>query len=317
MSRTLFLPLIGRLSRIYFSNIINKDYAYKRTIFYALKHLGGVYIKFLQVLCINHDFMNGWGGPKEFEVFNKVQTEPINIHNYLSKKEGFSSVEEEPFACGSFAQLYKGKLKTGEIVAIKVLRPSIGGTLKTDLIKLRKLINMFGRFLPNSVINYKMAFDEFSRICLLETDYEREVSNMHYFYNLYKKHPHVIIPKAYDEFCNRNVIVQDYIEGPTLADLISNIKSDDKLSSVAYSLTGSDVWAQIAIAGGEALRTAMTTDYIFGDPHPGNIILLPKNKIALIDFGIIASKPTSQEAFYLWTKSYYDFLRGEGDWARL
>jgi ubiquinone biosynthesis protein len=142
-----------------------------------------------------------------------------------------------------------------------------------------------------------MAFDEFSRICLLETDYEREIANMHYFGDLYKNHQYVVIPKVYDEYCNKNVIVQDYIEGPTLADLIANTKSNEKLSSMVYNLTGSDIWKQIIVAGGEALRTAMTTDYVFGDPHPGNIILLSENKIALIDFGIILNKPTSQQHF--------------------
>jgi serine/threonine protein kinase len=317
MNRSFFLPLITRLAKIYFSNATNKEYEYKRTIFYTLKELGGVYIKFLQVLCTMHKFTDGWGSPKEFEVFNKVQTEPIDIYKYITKKENFSHIENTPFACGSFAQLYRGKLITGEIVAIKVLRPSISATLRIDLIKLRNIIRLFSWFLPKNVIDVKSAFDEFSRSCLLETDYDREISNMHYFGNLYKNHPYVVIPKVYDDFCNRNVIVQDYIEGPTLADIISNVKSNESLLQMAYNLTGSDIWTQIVIAGGEALRTAMTADYVFGDPHPGNIILLPQNKIAFVDFGIIANKPTSQEAFYLWTKSYYDILMGDMNYGKL
>lgn len=317
MSRSFFLSLIRKLGKIYFSDKKNKEVEYKRTIFYTLKDLGGVYIKFLQVLSLNHDFMKGWGSPKEYSVFNKVQIESINIKSYIEKINNFEYIEENPFACGSFAQLYKGKLKTGEIVAIKILRPSIGTTLKNDLSKLKKMVRLFNRFLPNSVLDYKIAFEEFSQTCLLETDYEREIANMMYFSNLYKNHKYVVIPRVYNDLCSKYVIVQDYIEGPTLADIVSNVKPNESLLNFSYNITGSNIWKQVSIAGGEALCNAITAEYVYGDPHPGNIILLKEDKIAFIDFGIIANKPTSQEAFYLWTKSYYDFLKGDNNYGKL
>ncbi len=314
--RSLVLPLITQLLKIYVSDLSNKEQQYKKTIFYQLKEMGGIYIKFLQVLCVSGNFTEGWGGPKEFEIFNQVSSESLNISEYVNK-EFFSYIEETPFACGSFAQLYKGKLQTGEIVAVKILRPSITIHLKKDLKKLKRIVKLVGHFLPKTFIDYKAAFEEFSNSCLLETDYEREVSNMEYFIQLYQNHPYVIIPKVYHELCNKEVIVQEFIEGPTLADLISKMSSYDSLESLAYQYTGSDVWSQIIIAGGEALRTAITADYVFGDPHPGNIILLPQNKIALIDFGIVSSKPTSQEAFYEWVKSYYNILMGDLNYGQL
>jgi hypothetical protein len=44
MKRKFFWPIITRLSKIYFSDLTNKEYEYKRTIFYGLKNMGGVYI---------------------------------------------------------------------------------------------------------------------------------------------------------------------------------------------------------------------------------------------------------------------------------
>lgn len=286
---------------------------YKRVVFYTLKDMGGVYIKFLQAICVTQKFMEGWGGPKEFEVFNKVQKELIDFEKYLPHMESFSYVEKMPFACGSFAQLYKGELKTGEKVAIKVLRPSIYSNLKKDLKKINRLVKLISMILPNGLIDYKAAFEEFSQNSLLETDYEREISNMDYFYKLYEDNSYVVIPKIYKEFSNQYIIVQQFIDGPTLADLISNVKNGETLYSRCLELTGSNIWTQLTIVGGELLRTAMTEEYVFGDPHPGNIILLKDNKIAYIDFGLIAMKPTSQEAFYLWVKSYYNLLNGGND----
>ncbi len=314
---SLFFSLISKLGKIYFSDMTNKDSEYKRTVFYSLKEMGGVYIKFLQILCVTQNFTDGWAGPREFDVFNKVEQEPLNIYSVVKNQEMFSYIEDVPFACGSFAQLYKGKLKTGEVVAIKVLRPSIANRLKKDLMKLKQIVKIMSKFLPNNIMDYKEAFEEFSRNCILETDYEREIANMVYFGKMYRGHPYVVIPKVYGELSSRYVIIQEFIEGPTLADLITDIKHGESLDKYAKSITGSDVWVQIMIAGGEALRAAMVEDYLFGDPHPGNIILLKENKIAFIDFGIIASKPTSQEAFYLWTKAYKDILNGSVDYGNL
>ena len=313
MNRSLFWPLITKLSKIYFSKTANKEYEYKRTIFYTLESMGGIYIKFLQAICITQKFMDGWGTPKEFEVFNRVQKEPIDISKYIPNQEDFLNIENEPFACGSFAQLYKGTLKNGEIVALKILRPSISKNLNNDLKKLNVLVRIINKFLPEGLLDYKAAFEEFSHNSLLETDYEREISNMEYFYNLYEDNSYIVVPKVYKNLSNKNVIVQQYIEGPTLADLISNVKANETLYSKCLELTGSNIWTQLMLVGGELLRTAMTEEYVFGDPHPGNIILLENNKIAYIDFGLIAMKPTSQKAFYLWVKSYFNLLNGSSD----
>lgn len=303
--------------KIYFSDISHKDCEYKKLVFNTLKSMGGVYIKFLQTLCVMDKFTTGWAGPREFEMFNKVSKENIDINKYIESKDAFSYIETTPFACGSFAQLYKAKLKSGEVVAIKVLRPSVVNSLQKELKKLQKLVKIINFALPNTIIDYKESFAKFSQTCLLETDYESEIYNMKYFGDLYKNHPYVVVPKVYEKLCNKQVIVQEFIEGPTLADLISKVKQGKTLESLVYELTGSNVWSQITVIGGEALRTSMVADYVFGDPHPGNIILLKNNKVALVDFGIVSNKPVSQEAFYLWTKSYYDLLNGKVEYGKL
>lgn len=314
--RKLFSPLLKRLLKIYFSKSSYKEVEYKKAIYDCLYNLGGVYIKFLQVLCVTQKFIEGWGGPKETEIFNQVKSEKIDLKDYIDIDQ-FESFEDEPFACGSFAQIYRGNLKSGEKVAIKILRPSIENHLKSDLKILRKLVKLFDFFIPNGMLDYESAFKEFSKSCIQETDYQREMANMQYFYNFYKNYDKVVIPKLYRELSRKNVIVQEFINGPTLADVTASINSNESLEEKVFSMTGSNVWNQIIVAGGEALRLSMEADYVFGDPHPGNIILLSEDRIAFVDFGIIANRPTSQEAFYRWTRSYYNILKGGGDYGDL
>lgn len=314
--RSIIGKLGFKLGKVYFSDIENKDYAIKRIIFDVLKDMGGIYIKFLQVLSVTHKFMDGWSTPKEYSVFNQVKTEEINLENYVDKKN-FKYIEETPFASGSFAQVYKAELNTHEKVIIKVLKPSVTENLSSDLKKLKRIIKIISKFAKNSMLDYKVAFDAFAENSLLETDYEREIANLEYFQNIYQNHTYVVIPKVYKDLSNKKVIVEEYIEGPTLADVITNYNYNEAFDTYTSNITGSNIWKQLAIIGGECLRCAMSEDYVFGDPHPGNIILLSNDKVAIIDFGLIACKPTSQEAFYLWTKAYNNILNGSPDYGSL
>lgn len=112
------------------------------------------------------------------------------------------------------------------------------------------------------------------------------------------------------------MIVQEFIEGPTLADLIQSLKPEEDIYQKNRELTGSDLWEQLIIVGGESIKGALKDDYLYGDAHPGNIILLPNNKIAFIDFGIVASSPVSHEAFYRFTKSYSDVINNKGSFKQ-
>lgn len=311
-----YFVLLKKLARIRLSNQPGKNYAYRRTIFYELKDWGGVYIKFLQIVAGMSKFMEGWAGPQEMSVFSQAPFEPLDISREIDMAK-FANVEKVPFAAGSFALVFRGVLNTGETVAIKVLRPSIRENLRKDLVHLRKLCWLFSRFLPNLLVDYNKAYAACAQMFMLETDYSNEIANQKYFADFYKNHPKVTIPQVYPELSSQYVIVQEYIAGPTLADVMSQASPEKPAAELTKDLTGSDLWMQVVIAGGEALYTAMCADYIYGDPHPGNIVLMQDNRIALIDFGIIADKPSSHQAFYDWVESYYDILKGEDKFRKL
>ncbi len=299
--------LIGTFVSIYLSGKPNKESLYKKALFYYLKDKGGVYNKFLQVLCITNKFMDGWGTTQEYKVFNQATSECIDLKKYIDISL-LKSYDEKPIGIGSFAQVYRGVLKNGDVVAIKILKPSISNDLKRDLKRLGKLVSFVGLFMKNFIIDVKKAYQEFQETCLRETDYISEIANIDYFYELYSQHQYIKIPKVYHELSNSHVIVQEFIEGVSLADLMTNNNNEETLWDTCQKLTGSNIWLQLTVVGGELLRTAMTKDFVYGDPHPGNIILLKDNKVSFVDFGIVARKPISHRAFYDWTKSYYNIL---------
>lgn len=311
-----YARLAMRLAAIRLSKVPRKDCEYRRAIFESFREWGGVYIKFLQVLGGSSKFLEGWGGPQEMEIFAQAPYEPLDIKEYVTLTN-FTEITDTPVAAGSFAQVYRGRLKTGEDVAIKILRPSIQKNLKGDLRALQNMCWLFSKFLPRYLVDYNDAYVAYAKMLIQETDYRREIDNQKYFMRYYQNHPQVLIPKVYEAFSSENVIVQDFIEGMTLADAMSMATPEKPASEIVREMTGSDLWSQVILAGGEALYTAMCADYVYGDPHPGNIVLLSDNRIAFIDFGIIAQKPTSHEAYYNWVESYYEILCGEGTFEKL
>lgn len=311
-----YIKLVLRLAKIRLSRTTRKDCEYRRAIFENFREWGGVYIKFLQILGGSSKFLEGWGGPREMEVFSQAPREPLELAKHIHM-EDFVWVSEEPVAAGSFALVYRGQLCSGENVAIKILRPSIQQNLKTDLKALRRLCWLFSKFLPQYLVDYTDAYDAYAKMLIQETDYRRERENQKYFAEFYRNHPQIIIPKVYETLSSKNVIVQDFIEGPSLADVMAMATREKPATAITKELTGSDLWKQVVLAGGEALYTAMCADYVYGDPHPGNIVLLDNNRIGLIDFGIIAQKPTSHEAYYKWVESYYEILCGQDGFQKL
>lgn len=300
--------LLTSLISIKLSKKSNKENLYKKELFYFLKEKSGVYNKFLQVLCITHKFMEGWSGAKEYAVYSQAEGEYIDLSFIIPCIDKYKKIDASPIAIGSFAQVYKAVTYDNKVIALKVLKPSIKKNLKKDLKFLKRLVRIVSLFLPSSFLDFNDAIDEFNDICITETDYEREIYNLKYFYDIYKNHKYVVIPEVYEELSSEYVIAQEFIEGVTLSDVLSGLNDGENLYNKAKALTGSNIYTQLTIVGGELLRCAMTKEFTYGDPHPGNIILLKNNKIAYIDFGIVGRHPLSQRAFYDWTMSYYKFL---------
>ncbi|QQS18220.1 hypothetical protein IPL68_06340 [Candidatus Saccharibacteria bacterium] len=105
------------------------------------------------------------------------------------------------------------------------------------------------------------------------------------------------IPRSYRELTTRTVLVQEYVGGVSLVSLEAKQHEGYGIDSIVNQALGSDVWTQLRLLGTELLRATVYADYLMVDPHPGNIRLLPDNRVALIDFGLISPAPTNRGSF--------------------
>ncbi|HYF96939.1 MAG TPA: AarF/ABC1/UbiB kinase family protein [Patescibacteria group bacterium] len=286
-----------------------------------LLSMGGLYIKFVQLLLIRLS-ENRKNLSLEFsfllkKTYDSAPFEPIDIKNLLKIELGknygrIESVTPQPVAAGSFGQVYMAKLKGGETVAIKALRPTVLQNIHFDM----KLLSFVARIVSighKGGYDIPEIFDKFKNTTLKELDYPLEAHYANELYERYKGHHSVIIPKTYADLCSKHLITQEFIGGIMLTDVMAKKELGHDAEEYTQQTIGSSLSYQM-IAIGELMLESMFIDgSAHGDPHPGNIKLLPNNKVALLDFGISAQVPSDKQAFFKLVKQYQKIYAGNFD----
>lgn len=302
--RTKRLARLG--AKVYYLRQRGKEQEMYNLVCDEFVDLGGVYVKFLQGVLFNSPIMKRWRSPHRLKIFENLESEPLDIIAVLRKElnaeqlQNIALIQPEPFAAGSFGQVYMGQHANGKRIIIKVLRPMVRELLRYDL----RLLSVFSkRFAAKQYDNFTVkmntAIKEFREATLSETDYVAEAQFARDLFDAYKDNPYLVIPETYMDLCTTHIIVQEYVDGISGAELL-RLKESHGVDIIQYvqEKLGSDLELQLEKLGTELLAGAFDLPQIQGDPHPGNIRFLPNNQVGLIDFGIAAPAPRNKAAFY-------------------
>lgn len=252
----------------------------------AMEELQGSFVKLGQLLSIRPDLI-----PNEYcEEFSKLQDHvkpfPFDVAKKILKDEFkkplseiFQSIDPLPLASASVGQVHKAVLKTGEVVAVKIQRPNIRAIFNTDIDLLYHLAGVVENYIPE-IKNYNIVgiVKEFDSYTNDELDYMVEAQNIDIFYKKFLNDPIVKVPKVYWDYTTSRVLTMEFINGPKLKDVKTDKDFNARLSNRK---------AVIANINNALARQILEFKYFHADPHPGNILVLRNNKIALLDFGII------------------------------
>ena len=253
--------------------------------------LGVLMIKLGQFLSSRADLLP----ERALEVLSELQDEvppaPFShvvsvIETELGKpvEQIFRVLERKATAAASLGQVHKGILaSSGEVVAVKVQRPNIDQLVGMDLSTLKFVIWVINRFFDTGGFIDLMAFyREFKRTIYEEIDYITEAANAKRFKEIFKDNPTIYIPRVYDKYISRRVLVLEWVDG---------IKVNDYAALDAAHINRLEV----------AKRTVRAYFYQFfevgffhADPHPGNIFVRPGRPgigpvIVFVDFGMVGS----------------------------
>jgi predicted unusual protein kinase regulating ubiquinone biosynthesis (AarF/ABC1/UbiB family) len=248
-----------------------------------LLSLGPTFIKIGQTLATRADIL-----PVEYiQELSKLQDEvppfPSEqarsiIENELKAKveDIFSSFEDQPVAAASLGQVHRATLRTGQVVAVKVQRPDIEGQIEFDIMVLRRIAHRLDRY-PNLIrgVDWQGTLDEFRTTISEEMDYEQETRNAETFRKNFAEWKEVYVPKIYDVFSTRRVIVMEFIEGVKVTDTES------------VSAAGYNPHEVVKLLARTYLKQLLEDGFFHADPHPGNLRLMEDGRIAFFDFGMV------------------------------
>ncbi|MGD0845648.1 MAG: AarF/ABC1/UbiB kinase family protein [Geobacteraceae bacterium] len=249
----------------------------------ALEELGPTFVKLGQLLSTRPDVI-----PVSYaDEFAKLQDnvpsfsyaeirEQIRIELGGEIEQFFSSFDQESIAAASIAQVHKARLLSGEEVVVKVRRPGILELIETDIDALMGLALIAERHLPGSDIYDPVGLvKEFTRTIRREMDFSREGHTIEKFSADFAGDPTLYFPKVHWGVTGKGVLTLEYIDGIKVSDLerLERAGLDRRL----IGRRGADAFIKMVLEHG----------FFHGDPHPGNVLILPENVICLLDYGMV------------------------------
>ena len=249
----------------------------------SLEELGPTFVKLGQVLSTRPDLLSASWITELERLHSDVA--PVSFDELLpqvekalgrSPFEVFGHVEREPHAAASIAQVHRAKLRSGAPVVLKIRRPGISAKIAADLRLLDHLANLIERELPEARRYAPVrVVAQFRRSLERELDLAVEARHVDRFARNFADDPYILIPKVYWEFTSSLMNVQEYVAGIRGTDLSAITAAD--LDRKVLAARGSDA----------VLKMILVDGFFHADPHPGNVLYLPGNRIALIDFGMV------------------------------
>ena len=249
----------------------------------ALEELGPTFVKLGQVLAGRADlFEPEWtaelaklhehASPIAWEDLREQLIEDLGA----PPEEVFDELDTTPLASASIAQVHRARLADGSQVILKIRRPGIREVVESDLRLLERLAEFMEqelrearRYRPRSLVRH------FARTLRNELDLSVEARQSERIADNMAEQEGLVIPRIYWDWTTERLSVQEYLEGPSAG------------AWARGDRTGIDA-ARIVERGANAVLKMVFVDGLYhADPHPGNFLVLPGDRVGLLDFGMI------------------------------
>ena len=260
----------------------------------ALEELGPTFIKLGQLLSTRPDLLPADIISELARLQDRAPSFPFTearqvIEEELGQplEELFSTFTPEPLAVASIGQVHRATLPDGSQVIVKVQRPGIAKEVRVDLEILFDLARLAQHHTPyGQIYDFNQMATEFARAMTAELDYTQEGRNADRFRENFANDASVYFPAVYWDYTTERVLTQEYVEAVKLNDLAEIDRRGYNRRRIAVSLARA-VYRQVLVDG-----------FFHGDPHPGNLAVLPGEVIFFMDFGLVGTlREEMQEQF--------------------
>ena len=187
----------------------------------------------------------------------------------------FSSIEPDPMAAGTIAQVHRAVLNTGERVVVKVQRPNAEAQIIEDL----GLLEMFGEKTAErpglrQVIDLPAIIEELARSLRRELDFRIEAANIDRMRDVLAPFPRLEVPTVRGDLSSARLLVLDEIQGVPIREAPPGLERQEAARQLLEAY-----YEQVLNRG-----------FFHADPHPGNL-LWRDGVIYFLDFGMVGEMP--------------------------
>lgn len=247
----------------------------------AFEELGPVFVKFGQVLALRRDILpepyvtelerlHDRLPPLNFDVVRSV----IESELGAPLEQMFASFAEPPLATATIAQVHAATLHDGRPVVVKVRRPNLEAIVAEDVGVLSYLAVTAENVVPRlRALDLGGAVREFHESLLREMDLGAEARTIQRFRAAFADAPEVWIPDAISERTAKSVLTMEHSPGERLDAYAAH--HTESARSLAERL------------GVMMVRSVFEVGLFHADPHPGNVFVLPDERLCFHDFGMV------------------------------
>ena len=272
-SKKLFNPQLSR-------DELNEDNA--EDIYNSLSELKGSALKIAQMLSMDKNVL-----PTAYtDKFTQAQysapplSGPLIVRTFTklfgkTPDKIFDKFNLKSENAASIGQVHRAVLN-GKQLAIKIQYPGVGDSISSDI----KLVKPFAfRLLGMSEKELNTYVNEVEERLLEETDYVLEVKRSIEISEACSGLENIVFPMYYPELSGQRVITMDWIKGMHLKEFLQTNPSQELRNKIGQAL-----WDFYNFQQHELRK-------VHADPHPGNFLITPDEKLGVIDFGCIKQLP--------------------------
>ncbi|MFZ5850087.1 MAG: ABC1 kinase family protein [Actinomycetota bacterium] len=265
----------------------------------VLERLGPTFVKGGQLLALRLDHL-----PPEYAEalrglydhvppFGAMEAERVLVADLgRPLAQAYAEFEAEPFAAASLSQVHRARLPDGTPVAVKIQRPGVADQVESDLALLKFLAGQLERRSARArAYRPAAAVAEVADWTRRELDFRREARTADNLRRMFGDDPEVVVPRVHWQLTTRRVLTMDLVQGERPA------------PAAELSRQGLDPHRVLEVGSRAMFRQIFEFGLFHADPHPGNLLLLPGDRVAFLDFGMfgrIGRRERRRMALVLW-----------------
>lgn len=274
-----------------------------RQLVALLERLGPAFIKGGQILSTRRDMLPGTvcaclsGLQDSVAPMSEQQAREALTAIYGSALDTiFAEIDDQPIASGSIACVYKGRLKDGPEVAIKLQRSFIGNVMTTDLVLITKIGAILARLPWFRGLPICAVLNHLCDAIYAQLDFAREATHLVRLRDALSLVPRVWVPKLYKEASRDRALVMEFI--PEL----------DTTQAERCSLATRKRFAAGTLRA--VYRMLFVDGLVHCDLHPGNLYFKPGGQVVVLDAGF--SVLLTEEMRQLFAEFFLEMALGRG-----